>query len=90
MNGFEARRIHETGGAADQPAPFKGQIRYGLQSTSRQRAFTMNPIWPYLKAVRTGQVYEVPHYWKEGAGPIARERILDDIQRLLLTSEPDK
>ena len=61
-----------------------------LLPTSRQRAFTMNPIWPYLKAVRTGQVYEVPHYWKEGAGPIARERILDDIQRLLLTSEPDK
>ncbi|WP_241956507.1 ABC transporter substrate-binding protein [Marinobacter maroccanus] len=61
-----------------------------LLPTSRQRAFTMNPIWPYLKAVRTGQVYEVPHYWKEGAGPIARERILDDIQRLLLTSEPGK
>jgi iron complex transport system substrate-binding protein len=61
-----------------------------LLPTSRQRAFTMNPIWPYLKAVHTDQVYEVPQYWKEGAGPIARERILDDIQRLLLTSEPDK
>lgn len=61
-----------------------------LLPTSRQRAFTMNPIWPYLKAVRTGQVYEVRQYWKEGAGPIARERILDDIQRLLLTSEPGK
>jgi len=61
-----------------------------LLPTSRQRAFTMNPIWPYLKAVRTDQVYEVPHYWKEGAGPIARERILDDIQRLLLTSEAEK
>ncbi len=60
-----------------------------LLPTSRQRAFTMNPVWPYLKAVRTGQIYEVPHYWKEGAGPIARERILDDIQRLLLTSEPE-
>lgn len=60
-----------------------------LLPTSRQRAFTMNPVWPYLKAVRTDQVYEVPHYWKEGAGPIARERILDDIQRLLLTSEPE-
>jgi iron complex transport system substrate-binding protein len=61
-----------------------------LLPTSRRRAFTMNPIWPYLKAVRTNQVYEVPQYWKEGAGPIARERILDDIQRLLLTSEPDR
>ncbi|WP_296933543.1 ABC transporter substrate-binding protein [uncultured Marinobacter sp.] len=60
-----------------------------LMPTSRQRAFTMNPIWPYLKAVRTDQVYEVPQYWKEGAGPIARARILDDIQRLLLTSEPE-
>jgi len=60
-----------------------------LLPTSRQCAFTMNPVWPYLKAVRTGQIYEVPHYWKEGAGPIARERILDDIQRLLLTSEPE-
>ncbi len=55
-----------------------------LLPTSRQRAFTMNPIWPYLKAVRNNHVYEVPQYWKEGAGPIARERILDDIQRLLL------
>lgn len=60
-----------------------------LLPTSRQRAFTMNPIWPYLKAVRTDQVYEVPQYWKEGAGPIARSRILDDIQRLLLTPEPE-
>jgi len=60
-----------------------------LLPTSRQRAFTMNPIWPYLKAVRTDQVYEVPQYWKEGAGPIARARILDDIQRLLLTPEPE-
>lgn len=60
-----------------------------LLPTSRQRAFTMNPIWPYLKAVRTDQVYEVSQYWKEGAGPIARARILDDIQRLLLTSESE-
>ncbi|MFV8572469.1 ABC transporter substrate-binding protein [Marinobacter sp. SBS5] len=52
--------------------------------TSRQRAFTMNPIWPYLKAVRGDRVFEVPHYWKEGAGPIARERILEDIERLLV------
>lgn len=59
-----------------------------LLPTRRQRAFTMNPIWPYLKAVRNNGVYEVPQYWKEGAGPIARERILDDIQRLLLTSAP--
>jgi len=29
----------------------------------------------------------MPHYWKEGAGPIARERILDDIQRLLLAPD---
>lgn len=60
-----------------------------LLPTSRERAFTTNPIWPYLKAVRTDQVYEVPQYWKEGAGPIARSRILDDIQRLLLTPEPE-
>ncbi|MDF0751551.1 ABC transporter substrate-binding protein [Marinobacter sp. 71-i] len=59
-----------------------------LLPTSRQRAFTMNPIWPYLKAVRNNDVHEVPQYWKEGAGPIARERILDDIQRLLLTTTP--
>ena len=60
-----------------------------LLPSSRQRVFTMNPIWRYLKAVRTDQVYEVPQYWKEGAGPIARARILDDIQRLLLTPEPE-
>lgn len=55
-----------------------------LLPTNRQRAFTLNPVWPYLKAVRENSVHEVPHYWKEGAGPIARARILDDIQRLLL------
>ncbi|WP_322001349.1 ABC transporter substrate-binding protein [Marinobacter alexandrii] len=59
-----------------------------LLPTSRQRAFTLNPIWPYLTAVRNDNVYEVPHYWKEGAGPKARELILDDIQRLLLTGTP--
>lgn len=64
-----------------------------LLPTSRQRGFTLNPVWPYLKAVRNNDVYEVPQYWKEGAGPIARERILDDIQRLFLaatTTEPNK
>jgi len=55
-----------------------------LLPTNRQRAFTLNPVWPYLKAVRDNSVHEVSHYWKEGAGPIARARILDDIQRLLL------
>lgn len=55
-----------------------------LLSTDHQRAFTLNPVWPYLKAVRNGSVHEVRHYWKEGAGPIARALILDDIQRLLL------
>ncbi|WP_286220736.1 ABC transporter substrate-binding protein [Marinobacter apostichopi] len=64
-----------------------------LLPTSRQRAFTMNPIWPYLSAVRNNNVHEVPHYWKEGAGPIARMLILEDIERLLLTgtvSGPDR
>lgn len=61
-----------------------------LLPTNRQRAFTLNPVWPYLKAVRNEAVYEVPHYWKEGAGPIAREHILDDIQRLLLTTSAEE
>jgi iron complex transport system substrate-binding protein len=55
-----------------------------LMPSNRQRGFTVNPIWPYLKAVKDNQVFEVPQYWKESAGPIARSLVLDDMARLLL------
>lgn len=55
---------------------------------NRQRAFTLNPVWPYLKAVQAGNVYEVSEFWKEGAGPIARSRILSDIERLSGNNAP--
>ncbi|MDX1756491.1 MAG: ABC transporter substrate-binding protein [Marinobacter sp.] len=49
----------------------------------QQQAYRNNPIWPYLKAVRTGRVYEVGQHWKEGAGPIARRYILKEMAHLL-------
>lgn len=58
-----------------------------LLPSNRQRSYTLNPIWPYLTAVKTGQVYEVGQHWKESAGPIARSRVLEDINRLLSTDQ---
>ncbi|MDC0661656.1 ABC transporter substrate-binding protein [Marinobacter sp. SS21] len=49
----------------------------------QQQAYRNNPIWPYLKAVRSGRVYEVGQHWKEGAGPIARGYILNEMAHLL-------
>lgn len=50
-----------------------------LFSTDGERAFASNPVWPYLKAVQNGRVYEVGPHWKEGGGPIARRLILDEM-----------
>lgn len=44
-----------------------------------RHAYAANPIWPYLKAVQQGRVYEVGLHWKEGGGPIAREYILREM-----------
>lgn len=58
-----------------------------LMPSNRQRGYTVNPIWPYLQAVRNKQVYEVSEHWKENAGPTARSLVLDDIERLLLMQD---
>ncbi|WP_369623886.1 ABC transporter substrate-binding protein [Marinobacterium sp. BA1] len=50
-----------------------------LFASNKERAFTRNPIWPYLKAVRQGRVYEVGQHWKEAAGPIARSLVLQEM-----------
>jgi len=49
----------------------------------QQQAYRNNPIWPYLTAVRSGRVYQVGQHWKEGAGPIARGYILNEMAHLL-------
>lgn len=54
-----------------------------LFESNKERAFTQNPIWPYLKAVRRGQVYEVGQHWKEAAGPIARSLVLREMAHRL-------
>lgn len=54
-----------------------------LLPSNRKRGFTLNPVWPYLQAVKNDQVFEVGQHWKESAGPIARSLVLDDMTRLL-------
>ncbi len=54
-----------------------------LFASNKERAFTHNPIWPYLKAVRDGRVYEVGQHWKEAAGPIARTLVLEEMAHRL-------
>lgn len=54
-----------------------------LLPSNRQRGYTLNPVWPYLKAVKNDQVFEVGQHWKESAGPIARSLVLEDMARLL-------
>ncbi|GGO84683.1 ferrichrome ABC transporter substrate-binding protein [Marinobacterium nitratireducens] len=50
-----------------------------LFASSTRHAYADNPIWPHLKAVRNGRVYEVGLHWKEGGGPIARNLILEEM-----------
>jgi len=50
-----------------------------LFASGTRHAYAANPVWPYLKAVQQGRVYEVGLHWKEGGGPIAREYILREM-----------
>ena len=54
-----------------------------LFASNKERAFTHNPVWPYLSAVREGRVYEVGQHWKEAAGPIARDLVLQEMAHRL-------
>lgn len=54
-----------------------------LFDSNNERAFTRNPIWPYLSAVKNGRVYEVGQHWKEAAGPEARVLVAREMAHLL-------
>ncbi len=54
-----------------------------LFASNKERAFTQNPIWPYLKAVKNGRVFEVGQHWKEAAGPAARMLVLEEMAHRL-------
>lgn len=41
------------------------------------------PLWSRLKVVQRGRVYEVGYYWF-GYGPIAANRVLDDLEKYIL------
>ncbi len=41
-------------------------------------ALQQDPLWRQLKAVQSGQAYQVPSYWI-GSGPIAANAVLDDL-----------
>ena len=42
-----------------------------------------DPLWSKLEAVQAGKVYQVPGYWI-GRGPIAANKVLDDLSTYLL------
>jgi iron complex transport system substrate-binding protein len=73
-----------------QPVPFGYQLSLEqllvlnpdvifMFASGTRHAYAANPIWPYLKAVQQGRVYEVGLHWKEGGGPMAREYILREM-----------
>ena len=45
-----------------------------------------DPLWSKLEAVQAGKVYQVPGYWI-GRGPIAANKVLDDLSIYLLEEE---
>lgn len=44
-----------------------------------------DPLWSQLNVVKQGKVYEVPGYWLIG-GPIAVDRVVDDLFKYLITT----
>jgi iron complex transport system substrate-binding protein len=74
----------------EQPVPFGYQLSLEqllalnpdvifMFASGTRHAYAANPVWPYLKAVQQGRVYEVGLHWKEGGGPIAREYIVREM-----------
>jgi len=58
---------------------------YGPADETTKGELTSNPVWQNLSAVRAGAVQEVPDdYWMLGIGIQAANKVLDDIERLLL------
>lgn len=46
-----------------------------------------DPLWQQLNAVQQNNVYQVPSYWI-GSGPIAANRVIDDLFKYLVEKEP--
>lgn len=55
----------------------------GEEAQSKLAQLKKDPLWSKLNAVQAGKVYEVPPYWI-GSGPIAANKILDDLTTYLL------
>lgn len=51
------------------------------------QSLQQDPLWQQLKAVQAGRVYGVPSYWI-GSGPIAANRIIDDLFKYLVNDSP--
>ena len=51
-------------------------------------ALQKDPLWQNLKAVKNGQVYQVPSYWI-GSGSIAANLVLDDLFKYLINEPKD-
>lgn len=51
------------------------------------QALQQDPLWRQLKAVQAGRVHVVPSYWI-GSGPIAANRVIDDLFKYLVNDSP--
>jgi iron complex transport system substrate-binding protein len=59
----------------------------GPTSLTQQKKVTDGALWKDLSAVKAGKAYDVPaEVWMTGIGVTAANKILDDIQRHLLTA----
>ncbi len=58
----------------------------GKDAESAYKRLQDDPLWSKLEAVQAGNVYPVPGYWI-GRGPIAANKVLDDLSTYLLEQE---
>lgn len=69
-------------GQADADLLFHGA--YGDTGAQQQERITGTQQWQALDSVRRGDAFEVPDdLWYLGLGPIAADRVLDDMRRML-------
>jgi len=58
----------------------------GKDAETAYKRLQDDPLWSKLEAVQAGNVYPVPGYWI-GRGPIAANKVLDDLSTYLLEQE---
>lgn len=58
----------------------------GSEAETTLKRLEDDPLWAKLDAVQGGKVYEVPGYWI-GRGPIAANKVLDDLSTYLLEEQ---